>query len=221
MKLKVILGAGLLAVMVALGGTAFAQACAGGCATQATACLHGARTSAVACRIDCRKNAAPADLGSCMRGCRDGFRQARATCNTDRTDCIGACDPTTAAGASVPCLGTCGQDLGSCTRGVAATMSTCVRDCRSADDRADCLRACVATSNDGDAGCKSAFVTCRENCGTPMPTTTTTLPTPPACHDSEAPTCGGSCPTVDQTCTAVSATRCACISGSTSGAFVK
>ena len=199
---------------------ASAQSCGAGCTQELRACVQTARTTLAACRVDCRTNASPADHRTCMRGCSSDFRTARAGCGGDLTDCLGSCAAPPDAPSAASCLGGCGQDLGGCAQGVVATARACIAACRTADDRLSCLQACAADAHSGATGCGTDFTTCRAGCGGPT-TTSTTLPPPvPSCESAEAPACGGSCPSADETCGPVGPTRCACMPGSPAGAFV-
>lgn len=197
-----------------------AQTCASGCGPQLKACVQTARMAKMACILDCRTNAAPGDRGACSRACRDDFRSAQGSCRADLGSCVGGCDaPALSTNSSPSCLGGCGQGLGACAHGVAATGHACVVACRTADDRLGCLKSCAADARSGAAACASDFGSCRASCG--APTTTTTLPPPASCENSEAPVCGGSCQSAVQTCMPVGPTRCACVGGSPSNAFLE
>jgi hypothetical protein len=221
MKLSMRLALALaIASLTTVSGTALAQPCPSGCGAQVKACMQGGRTSMSACRLDCRTTADPAARRACLHGCREAFRTANGGCRDDLRGCFDSCDPqgSGSGGSSASCLGGCGQDLGTCARGVVTAARSCVSGCASADDKLACVRGCAAAARDGAAGCASAFASCRANCGSP--TTTTTLP-PASCEDSEAPACGGTCPSANQTCTPVGPTRCACVGASPSGAFLE
>ncbi len=74
--------------MFAVTAHAASQSCAAGCGAQNVTCLKAARVTRASCKMDCRANSAPADLGSCMRGCNNTFRPARTTCHTNQTSCV-------------------------------------------------------------------------------------------------------------------------------------
>jgi hypothetical protein len=157
-----------LAVLAAIGspGTALAQTCSSGCGLQMRACLQGARTTNVACKLDCRTNSAPGDLRSCMLGCRDAFRPAKAACRNDIHDCVASCTPTTppGGGGGGACLGDCGEALHLCAQGVLVQAKTCISGCTAGPDRLACLADCAAAAKSGAAACASDFGTCTESC---------------------------------------------------------
>lgn len=208
-----------LAVAIPLAAWATpAPGCLPGCAGEIKACVQTARTTLTTCRLDCRQNASAADRGSCMRACSGAFRTSRASCTSDAGTCVASCG-TPADAAAPACLGGCGQALAACARGVVTAAHVCVAGCRTADDRLGCLRGCVADAKAAAAGCADDFTACRGDCG--GPTTTTTLPSPLSCESAEAPACGGTCPTAEQSCRPVGPNGCACVAGSAGGAFVR
>lgn len=217
------------AVLVAGVAHAAGQPCPVGCAAQDLVCLKTARMSAASCRMDCRRSAAPADLGACMRGCTMTARGARATCSSDARSCVAACNMESSAGAFVgdgstaSCLGGCGADLGACARNVAAGIHTCVTGCRTSSDHAGCLGDCASAAQSGAATCASDFQSCTSGCGststTPVgppatipgpPTTTSTLPDAAGCGMRDDQVCGGRCPDPRDVCQSVSG-GCTCM----------
>ncbi len=165
-----------LGAMLAVTAHAANQPCAAGCGAQTVTCLKAARVTRASCKMDCRANSAPADLGSCMRGCNNTFRPARTTCHTNQTSCVQTCRP--APGSSNPaCPGACGQDLGTCNHAVAAALRPCVTGCAPGSGRQSCIAGCLSTAQSGAATCASDFQSCTAACGS---TTTTTLPGSPS-----------------------------------------
>jgi len=212
--LRLAIGLSIPAV-AALQGAAVAQSCPRACGLQKKACLEGPRANMAACRLDCRTNGTPDELGACLHGCAETFRSDREACRGGVADCVATCgSPESSASTSTPaaCLGACGQDLGACARDVVTEARGCVHDCHSASDRLGCLQLCGATAQGGAEACASAFTSCRADCSV--------LPPVSSCGRAEAPTCGGSCPLPTLTCVPVSSTRCGCMAGSSSGAFV-
>jgi hypothetical protein len=211
-----------IALLAASGGPASAQVCAAGCGVEAKACLKAARMTKLACTMDCRANSAPTDLGACLVGCVDAFRTAKTSCRSGVQGCVQGCGPTSSGG-DPACLGACGAALGQCARGVAATGRECVQGCRTASDRLGCLEACGTAARSGAGECAATALSCAAGCGGgggSTTTTTTTLPVP-SCESSTAPACGGACPSSVQQCMPVSPTRCACVGGSASPAFLE
>jgi hypothetical protein len=198
---------GLTLSAFVLAGEAVAQSCQPGCGSQMKACVQTARTTMLACKADCRANAAPSDLGTCMHTCTTGYRSAQSACRGDMANCRASCS--SVAGAfvsSTNCAGGCGQTLGTCAQGVVTNARACVKGCTSASDRLSCLEACASAARSGAQACASDFSSCLSGCGAPPPTT-------PSCASAEAPACGGSCPAPNQTCTAVAGGHCACVAG--------
>ena len=113
-----------LGVIVALQGSAAALPCSAGCGQEKNACVQTARVARSACKQDCRANAEPTALGACMIGCSATYRSAKTDCQADHVSCQGACKPPAHPGPPSPpsnCLGTCGQDLATCTKGSGGT----------------------------------------------------------------------------------------------------
>lgn len=217
---RLALGLAITCGMLLTGRVSEAQLCGSGCPAQMKTCVQVARIAKVACTTDCRTTATGADRGPCLRACRVDFRSAQDGCRTDLGSCLDACSSATAStSSSAACLGACGQDLGGCAQDVASTGRACVVGCKGTDDRLGCLESCGAAARSGAEGCASDFGSCRTACGSAS-TTTTTLPQPQSCEGSEAPACGGTCPSKAQTCQPVGPT-CACVGGSTGGAFVR
>lgn len=201
--------------VAALHGEAVAQTCGAACGLERKACLTGPRANMTACRLGCRMNAEAAEMGACLHGCAETFRSERESCRGGAADCVAQCaapesSPATSA-SEAACLGGCGRDLGACARDVVTEARGCVRDCRSASDRRDCLQVCGGTARGRAEACASAFTSCRAGCGV--------LPPMPSCGRAEAPTCGGSCPLPALACVPVSPARCGCMPASPSGAF--
>jgi hypothetical protein len=154
-----------LGTILALHGRASAALpCPAGCGSQKQACLQTARVSKLTCKQDCRTNADPTALGTCMRACSGSFRTAKTTCQADHVSCLGTCNPPPHPGPPSSCLGTCGQDLATCAKGVVAQARTCVAGCRNASDHVACLKDCAAVAKQGAATCASDRQTCRDNC---------------------------------------------------------
>ncbi len=200
------------------------QQCQAGCGQAKAACIKTARVVKLACRTDCRTNAAPADLGGCIRGCVDTFRgSVTGSCRDDLQGCLGSCTPptpdadATTGSDAAACLGTCGGALGECARGVTAGIRSCVAGCGTGADRLPCLQDCATTAQSDAENCATTFQGCAGDCGAPTPppppSPTTTLPPVPSCQSSDAPTCGGSCPAANQQCMPVDGGRCACVGG--------
>jgi hypothetical protein len=160
-----------LGLLVALGGlptvrAGAAQPCTAGCGLQKMACRQTGRLTMLACKQDCRANAEPTAQGTCVRACMTTFRSDKTGCQSDHVTCLGSCQPPSPPHGppSSGCLGTCGQDLGACAKGVAAQTKTCVTGCRSASDHPACLQACGSAAKQGAATCASDFQTCQANC---------------------------------------------------------
>jgi hypothetical protein len=139
-----------------------AQPCPAGCGLQKRACLQTDRLAKLACKQDCRANAEPTALGTCMRACSTASRSNKTGCQSDHTTCLDGCTPP--HGPPSSCLGSCGQALAACTQGVVAAARSCVAGCRTASDHLGCLKGCVAAAKQGGAACASDFQTCREDC---------------------------------------------------------
>ena len=135
-----------------------AQPCSAGCGLQKRACLQTDRLAKLACKQDCRANAEPTALGTCMRGCSTASRSNKTGCQSDHTTCLDGCTPPSS------CLGSCGQASAACTQGVVAEARSCVAGCRTASDHLGCLKGCGAAAKQGGAACASDFQTCREDC---------------------------------------------------------
>ena len=148
-------------------GTSAAQ-CVRGCAVAKRSCVQTARTVSLACKADCRANSAPTALGACMRGCSDTFRASKDLCRTDQKSCIGDCKAGMPAGGQSAvdgsCLGSCGMELGQCAQGVVDAARTCIRGCRTSDDRPACLGGCAEAAQTGAEACASGFETCGTGC---------------------------------------------------------
>jgi hypothetical protein len=208
MKVLTIASLGLALSALIFSGAAAAQTCQAGCGLQMKACVQTARTTMLACKVDCRTNAAPGDLGVCMRSCTSALRSAKTVCRGDLASCLGSCS--SVAGAFVSsttsdCAGGCGQSLGACAQGVVTDARACVKGCSSAADRLACLQGCASAAQSGAETCASDFSSCLSGCGAP--------PSTPSCDSAEAPTCGGTCPAPNQTCTAVALGQCGCVGG--------
>ena len=160
-----------LGLLVALGGiptarAAAAQPCPAGCGLQKSACLHTGRLSMLACKQDCRANAEPTALGTCVRACMTTSRSDKTGCQSDHVTCLGSCQPPSPPPGPPPsgCLGSCGQELAACAKGVVAQAKTCVAGCRTASVPLGCFKGCIATAKQGGAACGAGFQTCEENC---------------------------------------------------------
>ena len=175
-----------LGAMLALTAHAATPPCPAGCGSQTLACLKTARTARLGCRTDCRTNSAPGDVGSCIGGCAATFRSAHATCRTGQRSCVQACNPSSPSPgdpSAASCRGACGENLGTCARGVAAALKVCVTGCAPGSERQSCIAGCLSSARSGAATCASDFDTCTSNCAGPTttttpPATTTTTTTP-------------------------------------------
>ena len=159
-----------LGLLVALGvvptsrATA-AQPCSAGCGLQKRACLQTDRLAKLACKQDCRANAEPTALGTCMRACSTTSRSNKTGCQSDHVTCLGSCTPPSPPhGPPSSCLGSCGQALAACAQGVVTDAKSCVADCRTASDHLGCVQGCIAAAKQSGAACASDFETCREDC---------------------------------------------------------
>ena len=159
-----------LGLLVALGGippsrAAAAQPCSAGCGLQKSACLHTGRLAMLACKQDCRANAEPTALGTCVRACMTTSRSNKTGCQSDHVTCLGSCQPPSPSpGPPRGCLGSCGQDLAACAKRVVAQAKTCVAGCRSAPDHLACLQGCGAVAKQGSTTCASDFQACQASC---------------------------------------------------------
>jgi hypothetical protein len=152
-----------LALTAGLGIASLAAAdstCPSGCGSEKVACLTASRQAKLACKQDCRDNAAPSDLGSCMHGCRDTSMAAVTECRSDHRTCVTACSPPTNAS----CNGDCGQALGGCAQSVVATAQACIGACPKGNDRLACLQGCAAGAQSGKDQCSSDADACRAAC---------------------------------------------------------
>jgi hypothetical protein len=159
-----ILGFAIAGLVAAVPAEA-ASGCLVGCNMAKSVCLQGARTTKLECKTGCRENAAPADLGACIRGCVDAFRATRHdVCLPDLMDCRDACVPVDGGGGDA-CLATCGDGLAMCARGVVADGRDCVQGCRGDSDHVGCLASCADSAKAGAATCESDFTSCLSGCG--------------------------------------------------------
>ena len=166
-KLGTIVSVLSLGVIVALQGSAGALPCSAGCGQEKNACVQTARVARSACKQDCRANAAPTALGACMIGCSATYRSAKTDCQADHVSCQGACKPPAHPGPPSPpsnCLGTCGQDLATCTKDLVAQRKSCAAACDAPSERGACLTACVAAAKQQAESCRSDFDACRDAC---------------------------------------------------------
>jgi len=152
------------AILTLHGSASAAQPCPAGCGAQKKACVQTARVAKSTCKQDCRANADPTALGTCMQGCSGTFRSAKTSCQADLVSCLGTCNPPSPPGPPNSCLGTCGTDLATCAQGVTTQLKTCVTGCRSASDHLACLQGCGAAAKQGAATCASDFQACQAGC---------------------------------------------------------
>jgi hypothetical protein len=103
----------------------------------------------------------------------------------------------------------------------AGGMPACVQGCEKGRDRRACVHECLDTAKGGNAQCHAEHDDCLAGCGGVTTTTSTTIPPPPPCGDAAAPTCGGGCPEVTQSCVEIDIGVCGCIGGSPSAAFIE
>ena len=85
-------------LLVALGGlptsrAVAAQPCPSGCGLQKRACLHTNRLAMLACKQDCRANAEPTLLDTCVRACMTTARSGKTSCQSDHVTCLASCQP--------------------------------------------------------------------------------------------------------------------------------
>lgn len=216
-----------LGTLFALTAHAATVPCPVSCGSENTACLKAARMTRSTCRMDCRTNSANIDLGPCIAGCASTFRSSVTECRTDEASCVHACSPPSSSSgdpSTANCLGICGENLGSCARGVTSDAKTCISGCRTASDRLSCLQGCASAGQSAAEACASDFQSCTSDCGSTTTTTlasppctsdcgsttTTTLPTQSGCGQRDDGTCGGMCPTRGDVCQDVSGT-CTCV----------
>jgi len=202
---RVLCGVIGLGAMLAATARETSPPCGAGCGAQTAACLKTARVTRSSCRMDCRANSAPADVGSCSRGCTDTFRSDRTTCRSNQPSCVQACDPSSASAgdpSTAACLGACGEDLGACARNATANLRTCVTGCRTASDVRSCLEGCAAPAQADTAACAADFQSCAGTCAT-------TMPAHPSCGAPTGAACGGPCSTPGQVCRGVGR-ACSC-----------
>ena len=159
--IRMVLTLALVLAGLGMAGIAAASStCPSGCGSEKVACLTAARQAKLACKQDCRDNAAPADLGSCMQTCRDTSVTAVGECRADHRTCVDGCAPPP----NSSCNGDCGQALGTCAQSVVATAQACIAACPKGHDRLPCLQGCAAGAQSGAAQCASDFDSCRAAC---------------------------------------------------------
>jgi hypothetical protein len=189
---------------------AFAQTCEQGCGLQSRACSADALPTMLDCKLGCRQTTDPVDLGACMRGCMDSFAGSREACRSDVDACEDSCEPEgdDGSGEEPPeelgqCTDDCGQTLGGCAIEVKTASKSCVELCRAGTQKRACFRECAAFARDSAKECASDFRMCMRDCGAPPPIV--------HCQNAEAPTCGGICRFMTQTCAEIEEGQCGCV----------
>jgi len=195
----------VIPTLLALSSEAPAAHCKRTCHRAVKQCTATALPTMIDCKDQCFSTALKRELGACISGCTEVVATTRGTCRSGVASCVDVCrngivggDPTTtttsttAESSHIPgppsdhppstnsasCFGQCGQTLGGCAHDVAAGGNSCIKGCASADDRHGCITACTATARDTAMFCKADARDCREGCGGPTESTTTTLGAP-------------------------------------------
>lgn len=197
------------ALCFALETHAVAQTCEQGCGLQSRACSADALPTMLDCKLGCRQSTEPVDLGLCMRGCMDTFSGAREACRGDVEACEDTCAPEEDDGSGEEpidlgeCVDPCGQALGACATEVKTGSKACVELCRAGTQKRQCFRECAAFARDSAKQCAADFRSCMHDCGAP--------PAIQHCQNSAAPTCGGTCRFMSQSCVEVEEGKCGCV----------
>jgi hypothetical protein len=191
------------------------RTCVFGCRSTAALCRTAARTQLELCatstcsdeigaaRQACGDDATSTDcenarqaVRTCLRPCRDTFRQSQAACRSDVVSCASECPnasppPSPSPGSKDPaCVSGCARGLAGCSRLARKDAQTCREDCvplvtaaRAAcqaepfgsDCRAarqavlECFGQCDPGLRQGIANCLSDAATCVSECPEPSP----------------------------------------------------
>ncbi len=158
-----------LGFLVLSAWTGQAQDCFDGCAAERTSCVRTARVAFRACRAACFGSEEPASLASCIRTCRDGWRQARRDCRSALVECGASCLGAAAAAAGNECGAACATQLRACLASRTLSFSACALQCRSTNEPVRCWQECAGAVHEGASACTTAFRSCLEQCQGPVP----------------------------------------------------